>query len=312
MNQITIGIPRSLLYFRYRYLWETFFQELNCKIILSPPTNKEILNDGLVLSIDENCLPVKVYLGHIKYLQNKADYIFVPRIVTLHKNEQSCNKFMALYDNVASIFHNIPLLEYTVDVRSGESEFMGFFKMGLRINRNPLRVIRAYLKATNVYQETKNQLICDQEAKLKFNKNDLTILIVSHPYVIHDLFIGKPITKFLEKESIMILYSDIINQAEAKKRSKNISTDLYWTENMEFIGSIDYYKKKIDGIIYVTSFPCGPDALVVDLCQKKVTNIPSMVLILDELQSEIGMLTRLESFIDILRIKKARNAKEKN
>ncbi len=166
MADTTIGIPRSMLYFRYKELWETFFHELNCKIILSPPTNRQILADGVNLSIDENCLPVKIYYGHINYLKDKVDYIFVPRIVTLHKDEQSCNKFMALYDNVANIFDGIKLLEYTVDVKNGETEFMGFLKAGLRIRKNPFKVILAYWKARKNYQEAKILQIKKQKKQL--------------------------------------------------------------------------------------------------------------------------------------------------
>ncbi len=59
------------------------------------------------------------------------------------------------------------------------------------------------------------------------------------------------------------------------------------------------------------AFPCGPDALVIELCKLKIKNIPSVILVLDELQAEIGLITRLESFIDILRIKRKRY-EEKN
>ncbi len=60
----------------------------------------------------------------------------------------------------------------------------------------------------------------------------MTILIVSHPYVIHDVYIGKPIIKFLEKEGVRVLYSDIIDSRVARTKSRKISTDLYCTENM--------------------------------------------------------------------------------
>lgn len=310
MKNITIGIPRSLLYFRYHQLWQAFFQELNCKIVISPPTNRQIFNDGINLSVDENCLSVKVYLGHINYLKDKADYILVPRIVTVYKNEQSCRKFSALYDNIVNTFKNIKLIEYTVDVENGETEFIGFFKAGLKINKNPFKVISAYIKAKNRHKEFNNQMIKDQKKLMRLKDKDLTILIVAHPYVIRDIYIGRPIVQFLEKEGVRILYSDVINSDIAKKRSKKISTDIYWTESMEFIGAIDYHKKHIDGIIYVTVFSCGPDGLVVDLCQKKIKNIPSIMLVIDELQSEIGLVTRLESFIDILRMKKQKNEKK--
>jgi len=50
---MTIGIPRALFYYKYQYLWEVFFNELDCRIVLSEPSNKQILADGINFSIDE-------------------------------------------------------------------------------------------------------------------------------------------------------------------------------------------------------------------------------------------------------------------
>ena len=63
------------------------------------------------------------------------------------------------------------------------------------------------------------------------------------------------------------------------------------------------YKDKVDGIIFLVTFPCGPDALVVNLCQNKIKR-PMITIILDELQGEAGLKTRLESFVDIIKYKK--------
>lgn len=302
-TDVTIGIPRSLLFFRYGQFWQTFFQKLNCKFILSPPTNREILLNGINLAIDENCLPVKILLGHIDYLKDKADYIFVPRVVTLSKKEESCNKFMALYDIAANIFRDVKFIEYSVSERDNETQFMAYFKLGMKISRNPLKVINAYYSAKKLLEVSKFEELKKQKKLFSKKKNGLTVLIVSHPYVIYDKFIGQPILNFLQKENVTVLNSDMIDISEARKRSQKISPSLYWTESKEYIGSIDYYRKKIDGIIYLMAFPCGPDALVIELCKKKIRDIPSVILVLDELQAEIGMITRLESFIDILRLK---------
>lgn len=299
------------MYYRYNIFWESFFHSIGCKTIYSPPTNRQILHSGINLAIDENCLPVKILLGHIEYLKDKANYIFIPRIVTLSKKEESCNKFMALFDIASNIFRDVKFLEYSISERDNETQFIAFFKLGMKLSNNPLRVLNAYFKAKKSLEAEKIDQIKKQKEKLSKRKNELTILVVSHPYLIYDKFIGQPIMDFLGKENINVLHSDIIDITEARVRAKKISPDLYWTESKEYIGSIDFYKKKIDGIIYLMAFPCGPDALVIELCKKKVKNIPSVVLVLDELQAEIGMITRLESFIDILRIKRKKN-EEKN
>ena len=43
-RKIRIGIPRGLLYYRDYILWKTFFEGIGCTLILSPPTNKGIID----------------------------------------------------------------------------------------------------------------------------------------------------------------------------------------------------------------------------------------------------------------------------
>ena len=80
-SKIKIGIPRALLYYKYYTLWEHFFKELGLDILISPETNNEILQNGKKYTVDEACLSLKIYIGHVFYLIDKVDYILVPRIV---------------------------------------------------------------------------------------------------------------------------------------------------------------------------------------------------------------------------------------
>ena len=70
------------------------------------------------------------------------------------------------------------------------------------------------------------------------------------------------------------------------------------------MASINYYHDKVDGIIIISSFPCGPDSLSNELAIRKVKNIPILKLIFEDFNSDIGIITRLESYFDILKAKK--------
>jgi predicted nucleotide-binding protein (sugar kinase/HSP70/actin superfamily) len=41
-----------------------------------------------------------------------------------------------------------------------------------------------------------------------------------------------------------------------------------------------------------------------ELCQRRIEGVPIVTLVLDELQGEAGLRTRLESFVDIIRAKR--------
>ena len=67
------------------------------------------------------------------------------------------------------------------------------------------------------------------------------------------------------------------------------------------IGALYYYNNQIDGVIYISTYPCGIDALVNNLAMLKNSHIPTLNLIIDEFITELNLETKLESFIDIIK-----------
>ncbi len=306
MNKITIGIPKSLLYYKYKDLWINFFKYLDCNIVISPNTNKEILENGIKLSMDESCLAMKIYLGHINYLKDKCDYIFVPRIECIKKNEKTCTNFSALYDLINTIFET-KILYYNVNLEKNIDEYTAFINMGkyLKIPLNKIK--KAYFEAKNKEKILKINNILKQN-KILQDSNKIKILLAGHPYNLYDDFIGNQIVKVLKDNNVTIIFSDIYDDINLENEVKAISKNNYWTYNKEMIGAIEHYKNKIDGIILVTSFPCGPDSLSNEMIIRNVS-IPITNIIMDEGNSNTGLITRIESFIDILEERKKNERK---
>lgn len=93
-KSICIGIPRAMLYYRYGKMWETFFNALDCEVIVSPETDKKILEEGSLYSVDETCLSSKIFLGHVKWLIGKCDRIFIPRISNFGRDKVFCTEVL--------------------------------------------------------------------------------------------------------------------------------------------------------------------------------------------------------------------------
>ncbi len=297
----TIGIPKALLYYKYNDLWESFFNELGINVLYSPETNNEILERGKSLSIDESCLALKIFMGHVDYLVNKVDYILIPRIECLKKHEKLCTNFYALYDIVNNIF-NTKILNYNIDVKKGKTEKKAFIQIGKSLNKSHVEILTAYNIAKNVFKESKKQRYFDQLNLLNTSTKN-KILIVSHPYNTYDKLIGEPIIKLLKKQNTDIIYCDVFDEEEIKNKHTHISDKVYWTYSKELLGGLVNYYKHIDGIILLTVFPCGPDSLTNEMCMSKI-NLPIINIIIDELSGEAGLQTRIESFIDIVNEKK--------
>ena len=304
-KKIKVGIPRAFLYYRHSVLWKEFFEKLNCNIIISPETNKEIIELGKKYSIDESCLSSKMYMGHVAYLSDKCDYVLVPRICDYGKNNNVCVKFNALYDIAKNLFPTVNILNYNIEKTKLRFEFIGFIKMGLILNKNIFKVIYSYISA-KLKEKKHNKILISQQKQL-LNNNKIKILVVAHPYNIYDKYIGEPIIKFLKNMNIEIIHADLLDRKKAIKYSYQLTNTLYWTYSKELVGAVNYYKDKVDGIIFITSFPCGPDSLVNELLIRKLKNIPITNILIDESTAEAGLITRLESFIDIIKGKKEKN-----
>lgn len=301
-KKIKIGIPRGFLYYRNYILWKNFFEGIGCTLILSPVTNKTIIDDGKNLSVDESCLPSKIYMGHIKYLSDKCDYILIPRICNYGKGNRVCMKFNGIYDVVRNVFPDIKILDYNIDHVKFRYEMFGFIKIGFKLNRNLFKIIYSYIKAKNKERKYNVSLIQSQISILKSNK--LKILIVAHPYVIYDEYLGKTILDYFKDNGIDVLYGDRLDKKESISYAEDFSDTLYFLYSKEIIGSAFYYKSAVDGIIFLSSFPCGPDSLVNELAIRKLDGIPCINITVDESSATSGLITRLESFIDIIKARR--------
>ncbi len=298
-----IGIPRSFLYYKYHYLWESFFEELGIDYVVSPFTNREIYKQGTIRAIDEACLSSKIYLGHIDYLLGKCDYILVPRVFG-YEEGTICTKFQAIYDVVNNTFRdqNIKILYYNINPRETANEFRSFLKMGKFLGKKKAAITRAYIIAKQTQKVQQIMALKRQEELL--SKEGLKILLVGHQYNVYDRYIGGPILQTLKELGATPIIADICDKKEALEESKKISETLPWAFNKELVGAIQIYREKVDGIILMSSFPCGPDSLVNEMILRRVKGIPILNLILDGQEGSAGLETRLESFIDIIKIRK--------
>ncbi|WP_089609750.1 acyl-CoA dehydratase activase-related protein [Dehalobacterium formicoaceticum] len=299
-----IGIPKGLLYYRYSYLWKTFFDELDIDYIISPDTNKAIMDKGLGYAIDEACLSSKIYLGHVEYLIGKCDYILVPRISNYGSEGTVCTKFQAIYDIVQNTFRDrgIKLLHYNIDYKNLEIEMNAFLKMGKFLGKRKSAAMRAYYLAK---QAEKTARIMDEKHQEQLlNEDKIKILLFAHDYNIFDKHIGKPIIDYLNEMGAVPIIGDLADKKSALAKSVEISDTLPWKYSKELVGSIALYRERVDGIILISSFNCGPDSLVNEIIIRRVKNKPILNLTVDGQEGSAGMETRLESFLDIIKFKK--------
>jgi len=293
-----IGIPRSLLYHHYHDVWDLFFTELGCQVIYSPKTTKSILEKGKKHIVDESCLSMKIHMGHVDFLSGKCDYILVPYIDCYSKTDSLCANFYGIYDLAKTIFPD-RIIHYHLDLKRND-ERKAYLEMAQELGFSSAEAGLAYDKAKKNANDLNKKAVAENEHLLK-NSQNLKIILVGHLYNVCDDYVGNPIITYLNKNNVDVIFAHL-NDADPNG-FKKISETLYWKYNKELLNGLVAYENDVDGIILLTTFPCGPDSLVNELCMGKVKK-PTIQLIIDELNSGTGLETRLESFVDILEQRK--------
>jgi predicted nucleotide-binding protein (sugar kinase/HSP70/actin superfamily) len=309
MAATTVGLPRSLFFHTEGSLIRRYLEGLGVTAVLSPPSDRGILERGVSLAVDETCLPMKIHLGHVDALRGKVDSVLVPRYGVLASSHgEMCVKFWGAYDITRNVFPDLDVLSYDVDRMYGDRESKALLGLGRRLGASRLGARRALRQARRQDATERASLIAGQEKMRAEAKPEAAkILVAGHTYILDDRLMGAPILDLLKAEDVTVLRSDRIPDIKRlRKRAVEFSPGLKWAYNREQLGAIATMRDQVDGIMVLLSFPCGPDSLVAELVQRKVRDVPICVIVLDELTATGGLKTRVESFCDIVKMRRAK------
>jgi predicted nucleotide-binding protein (sugar kinase/HSP70/actin superfamily) len=96
--------------------------------------------------------------------------------------------------------------------------------------------------------------------------------------------------------------------AEVERETRK-DTALNWYYELELLAAAHRLLEveKVDGLLLVASFACGTGAVTNEYIHRAAVHtyrVPTILLLLDEHTGEAGLVTRVESFVDLLRLRK--------
>lgn len=326
-NMKKVGIPRALFYYKYYPLWKNFFEELSVELVVSSNTTRSTLDKGVANCIDEACLPVKIFHGHVMEIKDQVDFMFIPRFTSITKDEYICPKFGGLPDMVRSTIKDMPqIISPEINIKGHpQSDILAAMETGHYFTDNMSFIKKSYSKACVTYHKYSKQIrsgffpneIFDKKAPLAIvnpakdrgNKSDINVVLIGHSYNLYDNFVNMDMVKKLEKNGVNVITIDMLDQSNINEMVKKLDKKLFWYFGRKAVGSALEITKRQDiaGVIYVMSFGCGVDSFTCDLAERKIRNnsdIPFMSLTIDEHTGQAGIDTRLEAFIDMIRWRK--------
>lgn len=313
-----IGFPRALYYFDYFPFWAGFFHSLGIEVVISPPTNRRILEQGLKRASDETCLPFKLLVGHIQALQD-VDGIFLPRMVSVEEDTYSCPKFLGIPESILSaVPPGIPVLSVVLNWRKNQRQILKDLQVfGLQLGKSKEEIRKAFNRGQEQqqrYQASKGsrwnfkESATEIEGENSQHSKHLKISLVGHSYLTLEPYANLNLLKRL-REKAEVRLTEHVEQAEVNTHLAGLRKKLFWSHAKQIYGSGNKFvlDPQIDGVIYLSCFGCGTDSMVQEMlaCIARQYHKPYMVITLDEHSGEAGLVTRLEAFLNMVERRKA-------
>jgi len=321
-----IGIPKALMYYRYFPFWRTFFEDLDWKVMVSDGLGKT----GKIIYFEDSCLPMKLLVTHAVSLKDQVDFLFVPRLVSVHRTYIMCPKFRGAPDIVRLAAEgHLSLIDETIDLRNGRNALLqSFLRIGEKLGASNQEARRAFSKGEQSFSRFKKEwndrinriplkslFQLDIPTPSQGKKSTLRVAFVGHPYNLFDPDINKDILTLTNQLGIEILTPEDLSEKEIDRQISNLSKEIYWSSGREIVGALFHFLKGgVDGVVFLTSFKCGIDALLQELIKRSLKiraepAIPFLVLSFDEHTGREGLVTRLEAFKDVMESRKGSQVK---
>jgi predicted CoA-substrate-specific enzyme activase len=307
---LSIGIPAGLHLYEEMLFWRKFFDLMSIKTITSEDYLTPV-KDGKNLCGAEFCAPIAAMHGHVDYLKDKADYVFLP-VYLQEPHEARMSRQYCYYtqfvSSVISVQKNFrsreklltPLLKYSQGELSIRLELYRMLKsIGLK-DTGFVDLTMAYEKAKKYVSSVAAKWKNAYQSEVK-DADDIHIVLLGRPYTVLSPAMNSYIPEIIEKMGLKTFYMDMLpyRQSEITKAEELIKT-IKWKFASKILGAAEVIAKTDKCYpVLVTSFKCTPDSFVIEYFKEILDSYqkPYLILQLDEHDSRVGYETRIEAGI---------------
>jgi len=291
-------------------------------VVTNRPTNKQIIETGGTIVVDETCLPCKVAAGASASLDGKVDYILLHRFVSLRPYFTNCPKYIAFPD-VMRLNLKTPILSPWVDYRRNKKGLEdALAETAMTITGDEKAIKRAFRAAKEVqarflkllYQQNTTPEAFDilfnngEATKNRPAVKQLCIGVVGHPYILHDPYTSLQFIRKLREMGAYIITNEMIPDKIVHRYDKTVRKIPFWEHERKLMGAAFFMIQtgKVDGVINVSSFSCGTNSVTGEFITHRASEhkVPLLHLAFDEHTAEAGISTRLEAFVNLIKWKR--------
>jgi predicted CoA-substrate-specific enzyme activase len=298
-----IGIPYIFFFHDYLPFWTTLLWELGFEVVVSPKTNRQVVNLGLERVLSEACFPIKVAHGHIEYLLDKnVDAVFLPSFINLNNPEEkgrglSCPYTQSIPYVSRVAFDGIRVIAPVVDLQYRKKFLINEIARSFR----PLRLKRSGIsKAIDTAfsaQDRFSGAIKAKSSEVLSSLKDNAIVIVGRAYNALDSGVNLEIPRKLADLGIQSIPFDFLPLEGCSIDDE--WPNMYWRSGQRILKTARFIKgMKNLYAIYIGNFSCGPDSFILQYFKKEMGEKPFLHIEIDEHSADAGAITRCEAFLD--------------
>ncbi len=311
-HDFTIGIPHALHLVEDHDFWIYFFSRLGIKTRTSENL-KNPVKAGKLIATAEFCSPVISLHGHIKYLMEKTDYLFLPFYFEESGSKNKVRRQHCYYTQFApSVISSLPGIDKKRVISPIIKYLYTNFHTKLELYKSLKKIspdfLFSFFDISSAYDsatEFKKNIQLNTKALYKEYKSsysEIDVVLLGRPYTILNKATNNSIPQIFEKLGVKTFFQDMIHQDESSdfKKIEPLLNELHWKYVAQILKTA-YTAARTDHLypVYISSFKCSPDSFGIDYFKQIMEsfNKPYLVLELDEHDSSVGYETRIEAAV---------------
>lgn len=304
----TVGVPFALMIHKFFPMANAFFRHLGYNVLLSPPTNEEIIRLSQQTAQAETCYPVKLIHGHMAWLAEQGvDYIFLPSIHTMkHETSRVEHNYGCVYMQTAPRLaaralrleeRGITLLNPVFDLDFGqEAMASAMLGLGKQLGIPKVRCLPALMSgAQAVRRHTAAVGKQGRDLLASLGPEDKVLVLITRNYGLSDPVLNMGIPRLLLERGYKVL-----TLSHLPAHDLDLSADhpnLYWPFGQHILSGAKLVAHHPNlYAVYLTNHGCGPDTTLSYLFRQEMGDKPYLHIEVDEHFSPVGVITRIEAF----------------
>ena len=308
----TVGVPFALMIHKFFPMANAFFRHLGYNVLLSPPTNEEIIRLSQQTAQAETCYPVKLIHGHMAWLAEQGvDYIFLPSIHTMkHETSKVEHNYGCVYMQTAPQLaaralrleeRGITLLNPVFDLDFGqEAMASAMLGLGKQLGIPKVRCLPALMSgAQAVRRHTAAVEKQGRDLLASLGPEDKVLVLITRNYGLSDPLLNMGIPRLLLERGYKVL-----TLSHLPAHDLDLSADhpnLYWPFGQHILSGAKLVAHHPNlYAVYLTNHGCGPDTTLSYLFRQEMGEKPYLHIEVDEHFSPVGVITRIEAFLQSL------------